>query len=449
MEGGGGGDGVTIMDEQQEPKEKIGNSPTEIVFCKLGGTWDMIERDGRRVGTGNLDDDALRQLQTEAGLFDTRTVEARAAANWTIAQEVYTRMRGTSAEAESVGTHLSTWARTELTQSHDTDSISDSEMHEFSEFADGQFFALFSGDSSHLTNPIVAPMMTTLIEKARENPQTPIRGGMGTDTADIALLGLWDGLTFDTDLPGFVLAGSNDPHSKEGSDAPKNFVDLARVSTIELASGGYWLFDGNLYRAHDLTKVDPQVTRKIEDQTTFFAPHGTQKSIDELVENSERYDKSKHKLPPPEHIVNKLEMKNLYDALDSVYTIDLGTQNSGTMDMEKIYDPSVKAIVVAAHSFGNMDNERRNDLVTAAKMGKTVIVGCRALVGTTNLDYEASILSANDQELKDTGNVIIDAHELNISTARALAVRSILEGSGQAGANSLFAAYADSRKLAA
>lgn len=448
MEGAGGSD-VTTMDEQQGPKEKIGDTPQEIIFCKLGGTWDMIEREGRRVGTGNLDDDALRQLQTEAGLFQTRTTEARAAANWTIAQEVYKRMQATPAEADSAGTHLSSWARTGLSLSHGTDTISDPAIHEFAEFADGPFFALFSGDSSHLTNPIVAPMITTLIDKAKENPQTPIRGGMGTDTADIALLGLWDGLTFDTDLPGLVLAGSNDSHSKEGSDAPKNFVDLARVSTIELASGGYWLFDGNLYRAHDLTKVDPQVTRKIEEQTTFFAPHGSQQSVDTLVATAEKYDKSKHSLPSPEHIVNNLEMKNLYNALESVYTIDLGTQNSGVMDMEKIYDPSIKAIVVAAHSFGNMDNERRNDLITAAKMGKIVIVGCRALVGTTNQEYEASILSANDQELKDTDNVIIDAHELNISTARSLAVRAILEGSGQAGANNLFHTYADSRQIAA
>lgn len=432
------------------------HEPTKIIFCKLGGTWDMIERDGKRVGTGNLDDDALKQLQTEAGLFSTRTRVDRAQANWTIAQEVYARMKATPGEADSAGVHLSSWAKIAITESandpvdlsslggHGTDKI-----HEFGEFADGPFYALFSGDSSHLTNPIVAPMMTTLIDKAKENPQTPIRGGMGTDTADIALLGLWDAITFDTDLPALVLAGSNELHTKEGSDAPRHFVDLARVSTIEVDSGAYWLFGGNLYRAHDLTKVDPGATREIEEQVTFLAPHGTQKSIDQLVEISEKYDKSKHGLPPPEHVINKLEMKNLYDALESVYTIDLGSQNSGSMDMERIYDENVKAIVVAAHSFSNMDNERRNDLVEAAKMGKIVIVGCRALVGTTSLDYEASILSANDTELKDTDNVIIDAHELNISTARELAVRSILEGSGQAGANDLFAAYAESRKIAA
>ncbi len=413
----------------------MAHEPTQIIFCKLGGTWDMIERDGRRVGTGNLDDDALKQLQIKTGLFKTITPQDRAEANWTIAQEVYSRMRSTPAEPESTGTHLSSWAKNEQSQ--------------FSDFADGPFYALFSGDSSHLTNPIVAPMMTTLIDKAKENPQTPIRGGMGTDTADIALLGLWDAITFDTSLPALVLAGSNDPHTKGGSDAPRHFVDLARISTIEVDAGAYWTFDGYLYRAHDLTKVDPLAIRKIEQQTTFFAPHGTQKSIDILVQTSEKYNKSSHSLPTSEHIVNRLEMKNLYNALNNIYTIDLGSQNSGLMDMEKVYDPAVKAIVVAAHSFGNMDNERRHDLVEAAKMGKIVIVGCRALVGTTNLDYEASILSANNEELKGTGNVIIDAHELNISTARALAVRSILEKSGQAGANNLFEAYTKSRKLTA
>ena len=56
------------MIEQTQPgeippsKEHIGH-PTPVAFYKLGGTWDMVERNGRRVGTGRLDDDALNKCK--------------------------------------------------------------------------------------------------------------------------------------------------------------------------------------------------------------------------------------------------------------------------------------------------------------------------------------------------------------------------------------------------
>ena len=39
--------------------------PININFYKLGGTWDMVERNGRLIGTGNLGDDEIYLLEQE------------------------------------------------------------------------------------------------------------------------------------------------------------------------------------------------------------------------------------------------------------------------------------------------------------------------------------------------------------------------------------------------
>ena len=118
-------------------------------------------------------------------------------------------------------------------------------------------------------------------------------------------------------------------------------------------------------------------------------------------------------------------------------------------DMERIFDPAIRAIVVAAHSLGNVDNETRSDLVKAAKMDKLVVDVSRTLIGQTNENYEASLLGANQNpdELHGTGKRIIAAHKLNRTMARALATRALLEGRDQHQTQALFSAYAKSRKM--
>ncbi len=396
----------------------------------------MIERDGRRVGTGRLDDDELRSMQDELGIFRATNRNERAQADRRLAIEIYRRFQETHPEPVDASEHLGPWAINRRGE-------------QIGDFITGPFTALFSGDSSHLRNPLISPMATKLIEIAKREPHKPVLGGQGTDTADIALLSLYDAFTYDTKLPPLVLTGANDPHSVKGSDAPENFVDTAKLTHIDLGSGAYWVFHGNVYRAVDFVKADPEESRRIEDQGTFWAPHKTIQSVDSLLEFGRGADWQRHEAPEPEHIVNRLTMEGLYDASESVYVMDLGNQNASWSDMDRVFDPAVRAIIVAAHSLGNVDNETRHDLVEAAKNGKLVIGVSRTLIGQTNESYEASLLGANQnpEELNGTGRRIVAAHKLNKTMARALATRAILEGYDQHQTQQLFSSYAHSRKM--
>lgn len=412
------------------------SEPVAVNFYKLGGTWDMIERDGRRVGTGRLDDDELKAVQTELGLFDADTRDQRVEANRQLAIEIYRRFEETVPEPVDTAEHLDPWAFNRSGE-------------RLGDYIEGPFTALFSGDSSHLRSPLIVPMATRLIDIAKREPNKPVLGGQGTDTADIALLALYDGFTYDTSLPPLILTGSNDPHSVPNSDAPENFVDTAKLTHVDLPAGAYWVFHGNVYRAVDFVKADPEESRRIEEQGTFWSPHKTIQSVESLLEFGRDANWQANAAPSGDHVVNGLTMEALYDAVDSVYVLDLGNQNASWSEMERIFDPSIKAVVVAAHSLGNVDNETRSDLIKAAKMDKLVVCVSRALVGQTNESYEASLLGANQTpgELHGTGRRIVAAHKLNRTIARALAARSLLQGLDQTQTQQLFTHYAQSRKM--
>lgn len=419
-----------------ESREKIG-TPTEVNFFKLGGTWDMIFRkDGAKIGSGSLDDDKLKELQVELGVF-TRDPHERREAEKRLVSSLAQRFEQSRSESIDVVEHLSSWAS--------------NRGEAFGDFVSGELTPLFSGDSSHLRNPIIAPMLSFLIKSAITEPTKPILGGQGTDTADVALLGIYDVLTFDTKLPPFMLSGSNRSHNESNSDAPGNFVDLAKLATIDVGHGAFWIFQGNLYRGSDFVKIDPEESRKIESQSTFFAAHNTNQSIERLLDLGDklRADWQSNVPPPENHVAYKATAEALYDACEAVYTDDLGNQNSVPKLMNQVYSPDVKAIIVGAHSLGNIDNESRFDLVHAAKEGKLVIDASRTLIGGTNEEYAASLLYANqDQnELKGTGKMIISAHKLGKSVARAIAVRAIIDGLDQSQTQSLLDSYARSRKL--
>ena len=130
------------------PESNEAIKPTDVTFYKLGGTWDMVFRDGQKIGTGNLDDDALKAIQSELGVFTTNPKE-RITARRKLVRELYKRFQQTAPEKLDVGEHLSSWARTK-------------DKKEFKDFAHGPFIPLFSGDSSHLDSPVTAPMFFTL-----------------------------------------------------------------------------------------------------------------------------------------------------------------------------------------------------------------------------------------------------------------------------------------------
>jgi L-asparaginase/Glu-tRNA(Gln) amidotransferase subunit D len=409
--------------------------PTPTNFFKLGGTWDMVFRDGRKIGSGTLDDDALKQIETRLGCFDR---QRRDRAERALATELYGRFQQASREPLSTAEHLSSWATNEKGE-------------QFGTFASGPFIPLFSGDSSHLRNSIVAPMIAVLIERAIQEPTKPILGGQGTDTADIALLGLFDVLTFDTRLPPLILAGANRSHREPDTDAPRNFLDLARLTRVDLDPGAYWAFQGNLYRASDVVKIDPEESRRVEDQSTFLAAHKTNESIDTVLDprNRIRADWGSRSAPSAGHVVHRVTTEALYRAFQAIRTHDLGDQNPSGLPDEYLDNPSIKAIIVAAHSLGNVDDITRYDLVEAAKRGKIVIGASRTLIGATSDAYSASLLTANYErtELAGTSKAIVSARKLNKAIARAVAARALLEGLDQSQTQDLLDNYARSRKL--
>ncbi len=428
--------GALKGDSIMRSRELLGQ-PMEANIFKLGGTWDMTVREGKRVGIGGLDDEELKRLQQQAGLASDTSREARIAADKRLSKLLDVRFKAAQPEQVDAAEHLSSWCRDKATG------------ESFGDFAHGKFTSLFSGDSAHFHTSMVAPMVSTLLEKAKNEPSKPLLGGQGTDTVDIAILSIWDALTYDTNLPPLILTGANTPHELPNSDAPRNFIDLAKVSHADLASGAYWVFHGDLYQAADLVKFDPQETRKLEGHSTFYAPHQTARSIDALIDSGQSSNWQKCMAPGPEHVASRITTEALYEASNSVYVADLTDQNSGWMNMDRIFDPEVKAVVVAAHSFGSVDNEIRMDLVNAAKQGKLIVSTSRALIGEINENYESALLGANQdpRELGGSGKRIISGHRLNKTIARALVTRALLEGLDQQETQQLFDTYAESRGM--
>ncbi len=397
----------------------------------------MVVRDGMRVGSGNLDDDALHRIQESVGLFKARTRAERKAASLALALNLYRQFLNIPPQRHNVARHLGAWCFDRRTRKT------------LGDYVDGPFIPLFSGDSSHLKSFLAVPMIVYVLRLMLENPTIPIKAGQGTDTADIAIASCIDAIIYDTNLPTFNITGANHPHTDAESDAPGNFLDNARLSSIDLESGAYWNFHGFLYTAADFIKIDPVEARRIEEQGTFFSPHRSTLKIEDLLRHGKAADWKSRSAPGENHVIYKMTVENLFDAFEKIYVTDLGNQNPGWHDMERIFDPEIQGIVVAGHSLGNVDNETRKDVVEAAKMGKLVVSVSRALIGSTSAAYEASLATANDNpaELRNTGARIIVGHKLNKTISRALLARALLENMDQHEAQKFFDDYATKRNL--
>ena len=134
-----------------------------IVFLKLGGTWDMVIRDGRRVGSGNLDDDELLRIQEAVGLFRAQKRMERQAACKKLAGILYRQFLNTPPESSNVASHLASWCRDPRTEKT------------LGDYIDGPFIPLFSGDSSHLKSFLTVPMIMYILQLMLAHPTTPIK----------------------------------------------------------------------------------------------------------------------------------------------------------------------------------------------------------------------------------------------------------------------------------
>ncbi len=451
------------------PREKV-LLPIHARFYKLGGTWDMVEKEGRFSGTGNLDDAELDRLEQSVGLRNKMPARRIARVEKRLANILYRRMKATIPEPVDLGEHLS-WAKEDQPYLAEGGQIGHRDIP-IGRFIKGEFIPLYSGDSSHLRPSLIAPIVSILIEEAIENPNSPIVGAQGTDTADIAILSILDALVFDTELPAFIFTGANRSHREENSDAPANFMELAKLAGYDIrkinqypigefdynyssaSSGAFWIFHNNIYPAPDLNKLDPGETREIEGTSTFFSPHALAVNTRFFLSGRSFWHEffktlwfRTSKAPPPEHVTRHMSMENLFDALNSIHTISLDDQNPVWEEIKPLRDPKVRAVVIATHGLGNTNNIIRQAAVEAAKEGKIVIDVSRSLIGEVNTRYAGSLLDANTNELQGTNTMILSPSKLSKTAARAIAARALLEGLDQQQTQDLINRYCQARKL--
>lgn len=239
------------------------SQPVRVLFAKDGGTWDMeVDSQGKLKGVGNLGDAEIHDLMYRRRLLEPLTKNERMAGEREFAVYLYERFKTTQPLDIPVERYFAPWCP------------------EFGNYAVGEFYPFFSGDSSHLTHPFVAAMIVNHIERRIEDPTRILVGAEGTDAADVAFLNQDDVLTFDTDLPPEYYTGANQSRHETNSDAPANFLRLAKLASLDpriylpdprYPSGAFWSFHKFLYSGADVAKFDPKEERLFEGQDTFFS----------------------------------------------------------------------------------------------------------------------------------------------------------------------------------
>ena len=398
----------------------------DLIFFKLGGTWDMIIKNNALYGMGTLDDLMLSELEEELGYFsDSKnytTLEKKLAQK---IEKIITLEGKTSVDIPS---HMNF-------------------VPDVANIGKGKFVSLFSGDSSHMRDSLIAPFVAYLLQFANQNPNVTITGGHGTDTADIAVLPLLDAYSFDTQLPSFIFSGANRSHREENSDAPQNFADMFTIAQANLLPGAYWVFANYVFKASDLVKISPLESRILDNFSTFYSPHLRAEKVEDMIKGMPERKLRKYASVPANHIVNQVTTDSLFEAMTKVHIVDIGEQNALDEDMKAIMNPDYKAVVVAGHAFGNVSDPIKYACISAAEKGKLIILASRCLIADVNQRYGASLLTVNAHELRKSGKKIISASKLNKNVARALAIRAVHSNLNEYETGELFYKYAVSRQL--
>jgi L-asparaginase/Glu-tRNA(Gln) amidotransferase subunit D len=393
-----------------------------VIFFKVGGTWDMVKKDGKLVGTGGLDDAALAAIEDK---FARQGIEAT---EKQLCKEIEASFEASLQQPSDIADHLP-WAPHVRT------------------YVQGAFYSLFSGDSSHLRASLIAPLVTFILRSAYENPTTQVIGAQGTDTADVAVLPLLDAFLFDTELLPILFTGSNRSHHEWNSDAPKNFSDLFQLAGAHLPAGSYWVFGSHLYRASDMLKIDPTESRRIENFTTFFAPRLTSRHTKKVIGENALFSGHPAGTTPADHPLRTLTAAKLYGAMNDIEVLDLSNLNPIEDDVARILDPAKKAVIIAAFALGNANNQIKKAAAKAVKQGKIVVVVDKSLMGVVANRYEAGLLSLNTGGLSDGKHLLISGHRMNKATARAVVTRALAQGFDQQQTQQLVVEYCDSRQL--
>src|SRR3989344_4096550 len=373
-------------------------TPKEVLFLKLGGTWDMVDSKDGLIGKGKLDDQKLQKLEGK-----TKNNEL---ALLTVLQR---EMFQTQPVGKDIASHLF-W------------------VENIDKLITGQFMPVFSGDSSNYRNSLLAVVMEYIFTKIKENPSRQILAGICTDTTDI-ILPFLDAFTFDKQLPPILVTGANRSHKEKNSDAPKNFYDLATATHLPLLPGAYYIFHHVIYKGGDIVKIDPsEEPTAIEGLTTFFAPHRTQSKIS-LLQKGANTTRAKSAIG---NLV-RFTADNIFWAMNSVVTIDLGDMNTINEEVNRINSKKYKAVIIKSHALGNTPSPIKNAAAKAARSGKLVLNVSRCLIASTSNRYALSLSRASSQ--------IITGNRLNPQIAKALLVRALLENRTQSQTRELVDKY--------
>ena len=399
---------VSLADLFQPDSNELGGkrTATSVNFVKLGGTWDMQMTDEGLMGEGQLDDKQFAALEEKVGYSESKLVSSLEQAFET-----------TKSIDTTLGKHLP-W------------------VPQLNTLVSGNFYPIFSGDSSHYRPAVMAPAVSYLLHKATVDPDKQVIAGMGTDTVDM-LLPYLDTFLFDrNDIYPILVSGANLSFREENSDAPQNFHDLAQATHLPLQPGAYYIFDRTIFKGGDVVKVDPnEHPTSLEGMMTFFAPQRTHARVGVLETGSIRRESHGGVHGP----IISYSAERIFTAMNSVYTVNLGDMpdmDAAVKDME-----NAKAIVVVSHALGNTPYPIRRAVIDAVRAGKPVINVSRALMGNTNERYYVSLGSVNERELKDTDFTVIEGGRLSNRTAKALLVRALLEGRDQTSTNALVQQY--------
>lgn len=401
--------GVPLVDlfaEHQSLKSPSG--PVRATFLKLGGTWDMqMTREGL-TGHGQLDDKAFADFEKSHGYDEKKILDA-----------LWTTFSATAPIKDDIAAHLP-WVNT-------LDSL-----------IEGDFFQLFSGDSSHYRPALVAPVVAYIFGRMRAEPDVHVLAGMGTDTIDV-LLPFFDVMLFDKQgtLP-LLCSGANLSFREKDSDAPQNFRDLALATRLPLQPGAYYIFNRTIYRGGDFVKVDPdEDPTSVEGQITFFSPHRTQARIGFLGEGTVRVERegmAADSIPP-------YEPQDIYDALNRTVTVNLGDENDVGAEVERILDPRYPAVIVASHALGNASYPIRRAVIEAVQRGKLVLNVSRCITGNTSDRYYVSLSNINSRELKGTSQQVLSGGRVSTRVGKALLVRALLDNLDQRATADLIRRY--------
>lgn len=400
---------VDLKERRKKLKKK------EVVFLKLGGTWDMFVTNEGLIGKKSLDDRDLAKLEKKVNYDELKLVD-----------QIEKHLKSVKPLNKEIGTHLF-WAP------------------DINKLISGVYIPLLSIDSSHYRPALHAPLINYLLSLLRKRPNAPILCGVGTDTADI-LSSMFDVFLFDQDISPVLISGANRSYREEKSDAPDNFNNLALVAHANLKPGAYFIFNQTVYSGADVVKIDPRENprRMVEGLQTFYAPQATDINITFLKVTKNNYQQTNYQASN----LPNWRSKEIFTAMNKVVTVDLGDQNSLDHEIKKIRDTQYKAILIKSHGLGNTLNPIRLAIIEAIKNGKLVLNVSRCLLSKVSKRYYVSLGSINNRELKHSKNkIILDGGELNHFSGRSILVRALLEKRSQKQTQELINKYCHSRSL--